>query len=177
MIWKHARDYENLYEVSSTGLIRTIPREIIRSNGRKYTVKRRVLKPAKDGCGYLRVGLSKNGKLFTEKVHRLVAKTFLVADYSLEVNHKNGIKTENNIENLEFVTRSQNQLHAFKTGLQTGKKGELNSSAKIDDIKALTIKTLICSGWKLIDISRELAVSIHIVKDISRGKTWSHIGI
>lgn len=175
MIWKHARGFENLYEVSSCGLVRTIPREVIRSNERVYKVKQNILKPSKDSYGYLRVGLSLNGKLVTKKIHRLVASTFIDGDHKKEVNHKDGNKTNNNVNNLEWVTRSENQKHAFKIGLQRGKSGSKNPSSKIDEEKAMTVKTLIQAKWSLASISRKMNISYHIVKDINRRKTWCHV--
>lgn len=176
-LWKHARGYENLYLVSNLGRVKAVTRIVTRSNGRPYTINSKILKPAQDSCGYLRVALMKNGKLNTEKVHRLVAKTFLVDDYSLEVNHIDGDKQNNNVDNLEFLSRSQNQKHAFKIGLQKPKLGSSNPSAKIDEIKVLTIKTLIKCGYKLKKISNGLNISYHIVKDINRNKTWKHINV
>lgn len=81
-----------------------------------------VLKACKDGGGYLRVNLL--GK--THKVHRLVAQAFIPnPENKSTVNHINGIKTDNRVDNLEWATRSENTRHAFDNGLNYGKTGIL----------------------------------------------------
>lgn len=76
------------------------------------------------------VCLSKSKTHKNYKVHRLVAETFILNQKNKpEVNHKDGNKSNNNISNLEWCTSSENQIHAFKTGLQKIKKGEEHHSA------------------------------------------------
>lgn len=75
------------------------------------------LKPQNNGNGYLKVTLSIDGGQIQRYVHRLVAECFLL-NKSLQVNHKDGNKENNNIENLEWCTNSENQIHAHKTGLK-----------------------------------------------------------
>ena len=99
-VWRDIRGYEGLYQVSNLGRVKSIPRE---------RTKGGILKPLKDTTGYLSVNLYKNGKIKRYKIHRLVANNFL------EVNHKDGNKLNNNLSNLEYVTRSQNILHRFRT--------------------------------------------------------------
>ncbi len=175
MKWKHINGFENLYEVSNDGNIRSIARVIVRSNGRQHTIKQTTLKPAIDKCGYKRVALMKNGSLKTRKVHRLVAENFQIRTPKTEVNHIDGNKLNNNAANLEWVTRSQNVKHAFDAGLSKPLRGSDNPSAIIDEMQALTIKTLILSGEKLINISRRYGISYNIIKDINRKKTWKHV--
>ena len=105
--------------VSNYGDIYTTHKSKIRSNGRKDNRKGRLLKPEKDKDGYLRIILTNNGKRKSYCVHRLVARTYL-KDYNekLQVNHKNGIKNDNRVENLEMVTLQQNIKHSIETGLK-----------------------------------------------------------
>lgn len=104
-IYKVISNYPN-YEVSNLGNVRN-----------KKTGK--VLKPGKDGDGYLHVVLCKEGKTKLFKVHRLVANAFLQnPNNKPQINHINGIKTDNRLENLEWVTCSDNIKHAFRTGLK-----------------------------------------------------------
>ena len=122
-VWKDAIGYEGLYQVSNLGRVRSIDRVTTcltrwgTSSDRHY--KSKVLNPSFDGKGhYLFVVLRKDGKSYTEQVHRLVAKTFLpLEDYSLDVNHKDGNKTNNIVDNLEWCTRSRNLEHALEIGL------------------------------------------------------------
>ena len=105
--------------VSNYGDIYTTHKNKIRSNGRKDNRKGKLLKPATDKDGYLRITLTNNGKRKSYHIHRLVARTFL-NDYDdkLQVNHKNGIKNDNRVENLEMVTLQQNIKHSIETGLK-----------------------------------------------------------
>lgn len=164
------------YEVSNDGLVRSIERIALKSDGMKHPVASKILSPATDASGYHRVGIMIDGKLVTRKVHRLVAQAFLPIDNKRnEVNHKNGIKSCNNADNLEWVSRSENMLHAFKKGLATPLRGSKNPTAKIDEFQALTIITMLKSGFGPKKISEMYGISNHITKDISRGRTWQHL--
>ena len=105
-------DYRGLYQVSNFGLIKSLPR-----NG---TVKNeRILIPRKDKDGYLLINLSKNNKVKTFKVHRIVGNVFLDNPDNLpEINHDDGNKENCCVDNLYWTTRSGNMKHAYKTGLR-----------------------------------------------------------
>lgn len=118
VIWKPIKGYENLYEISSSGLVRGLIRVIktISHGNRKFNSK--ILKSRLNNYGYEEVRLSKNGISKTHFIHRLIAENFISnPDNKKEVNHKNGIKDDNRIENLEWVTHSENMIHAYKNGL------------------------------------------------------------
>lgn len=104
--------YEELYAVTDNG-------RVLRKVG-YGCLKERWLKMSKtnSGRGYYCVSLSKNGKVTNFRVHRLVATLFIAnPDEKKCVNHINGDKLDNRVENLEWATHSENTLHAFKTGL------------------------------------------------------------
>ena len=106
-IWKDVKDYEGLYQVSNTGKVRSLKRHII-------------LKPSHNHKGYLHIILYKNAKSKVGIIHRLVAEAFIPnLENKPQVNHINGIKTDNNSDNLEWCTNAENQRHAFALGLQT----------------------------------------------------------
>lgn len=170
--WKQFRDLP--YLVSNRGLVKTIPHIVIRSNGRKHSIKERVLSPAIDTQGYYRFAINVNGKLATFKLHRVVCEVFNGIS-TLEVNHLDGNKTNNISSNLEWCTRSENLKHAFKTGLCKPQKGESNPTAIISEKTAIDILLKLRQGLGPSKISRDLGVSINITKDISRGKTWKHL--
>lgn len=122
-IWRDIEGYEGYYQVSSTGQVRSLDRVVDYKQYGKRIMKGKMLKWSKDGRGYPCVVLSKNGDTKQFKVHRLVAKTFAYNPHSKpEVNHESGIKTDNGIWNLEFVTHTENIRHAFQIGLYRGKK-------------------------------------------------------
>jgi len=116
-------------------------------NGEILTRKRRtiekVLKQGLSGCGYLCVVLMKNNKRVCKKTHRIIAETFIPQEAGrLFVNHKNGIKTDNRLENLEWCTRSENVNHALATGLIKKRSYTEQSKTILDDEKILTLLTL-----------------------------------
>ena len=125
--------------------------------------------------GYHLIRFSINGIQKGISVHRLVAIHFLFnLDNKREVNHKNGIKTDNRVENLEWVSSSENTKHAVNMGLHTGRKGEKHHSAKISEKDAIFIKY---ESNHL--TSRELSDKYKIhktqVNDIRAGRKWKHI--
>ena len=116
-VWKDIKGYEGLYECSNLGHIKNIQRNRLLS----LPVKRK----------YKQCTLSKNDVKSYYFVHRIVAELFIENKYNKEqVNHIDGDKLNNNVLNLEWCTRSENQLHAFKTGLQKSKRGEATKASK-----------------------------------------------
>lgn len=109
-IWKDIKGYEGLYQVSNLGNVKRIRFINIHSNYPKEKMKSKKLR--KDG--YYEIALYKNGKGKSIQIHRLVAKAFIKEiDGKEYVNHINGIKTDNRVENLEWVTASENKIHSI----------------------------------------------------------------
>ena len=99
-IWKDIQGYPN-YQISNMGNVKSL--------NYRCTGKEKILKPAKNKDGYFYVGLCKQGKVKTYKIHRLVAETFIDNPNNLpQVNHRNEIKTDNRTSNLEWCTAKQN---------------------------------------------------------------------
>lgn len=121
-IWKNVIGYEGLYQVSNLGRVKSLDR--IDSRGCKH--KGRMLRLA-NSHGYKVVGLSNCGKLKVYFVHRLLAEAFISnPENKPQVNHIDGNKANSNINNLEWCTPKENNIHAIKTGLRTFKTGENN---------------------------------------------------
>ena len=115
-IWKPIAGYENRYEVSSLGKIRSVNRYITNKGlkGRGYTLNGKQLKVCKANNGYYVVNLGRK----THFVHRLVCEAFIgTIPKGMTVNHKDGNKANNRAENLEWLTIGDNIRHGFKTGL------------------------------------------------------------
>ena len=163
-IFKDIEGYEGLYKVSNIG-------NIISNYKIRLLCKRE--------NGYLQISLSKKGKVKNFLVHRLVAIAFCENNKNKkEVNHINGIKSDNKFENLEWVTSSENTIHAYKTGLQhsVGVKGDKNHFSKLNESQVVEIKKLIKQKTiKLKDIANAYKVSADAISDIKRGKRWGHI--
>jgi len=161
-IWKDIPNYEGMYQVSNLGRVKSL----------KFG-KERTLKPGLDGSGYCHIVLCKGGVQKDKYIHRLVLLTF-VGESELQVNHKNGVKTDNRLENLEYCTRSENAQHAFDTGLNIGRRGEKNSNSKLTRAFAERIKYG-HQGMTQKDIAEIYGIARSLVSDIRLGKLWKHI--
>ena len=129
-IWKDIKGYEGLYQVSNLGRVKSLPKSWTAGYGGINTHNGKILKGTLSSTRYNQVELYKNKSNKKYTIHRLVAMEFIP---NLEnkpfINHKNGIKTDNYIENLEWCTNSENQIHAYREGLQ--KKRGNHYKAKI----------------------------------------------
>ena len=124
--------------------------------------------------GYLAAALFKENKGHRKLVHRLVATAFLgCPEQGWEVNHKNGNKTNNAVENLEWVTSSRNKLHAFDTGLY--KIGEQHYNARFREEDIRSIRKRIRDGERACDIAREYGVHRGTIGNIKRKTVWSRL--
>lgn len=131
-VWKDINGLEGKYQISNYGRIKRKEYSIIRNNGRKQTWKEKILKPTKDASGYLGIRSCtknnlQNGKSITLRIHRLVAEAFIdnPNNYNF-VNHKDGNKLNNCVENLEWCTCKENIIHAWETGLCDKCKRKIN---------------------------------------------------
>lgn len=124
--WKDIVGYEGIYQISNLGNIKSLDREVICKNGTVLYVKGKFKNKINHNRGYLMVALYKNNKSKNLYIHRLVAEAFIPNnDNKKTVNHIDGNKHNNNVENLEWATYTENNHHAFKTGLN-----KLNGSSK-----------------------------------------------
>lgn len=149
--WKDVIGYENCYQVSDSGKVRSKNREVSHSSGNGKVVRKgKYLKFSTKSNGYVEVGLRFEGNTRYFMVHRLVAINFIENPLNLPcVNHKDGNKENNFMINLEWVTYKQNMIHARETGL-INDYGENSKNSKISDFefieitqnKQLTVKEL-----------------------------------
>jgi len=146
--------------------------------------REKVMKPYKNRYGYLVVHLyltdddhnilGKQSEFFL--VHRLIALAFIPnPENKPMVNHKNGIKHDNRVENLEWCTRSENTAHSFAIGTQTN-KGENHPGVKLTTEKVLQIRDMAKTGqYSNHDLGLLFEVTRHCIFRIVTGKTWKHI--
>lgn len=116
-VWKDIKGYCGKYQISSLGRVKSLF-----YHNAKGVKRDGILKCATDKKGYLRCALSLHNELRTFKVHRLVALHFIPNPKSFpQVNHKNGNKKDNRVENLEWCDNSYNQIHAWGNSLNKGR--------------------------------------------------------
>ena len=118
-IWKDIPNFEGYYQVSNLGNVRSVERIIKYRDGRTFNYPSKQLKQTKDTRGYPQVGFNVNGRQTNHRTHRLVAETFLVKPEInlISVNHIDGVKVNNKLENLEWVTYSENTRKGYDIGL------------------------------------------------------------
>jgi transposase len=132
-----------------------------------------------DKDGYVRITLTQDKKKTFYQVHRLIALTFIEnPENKPQVNHKDGIKENNFVNNLEWATEKEQQQHALDTGLRTSMKGGDHFNAVLtDDLVVEIFKKYSTGNYKLYDISEEYGVSISTIQLIISGKTWKHLNL
>lgn len=115
-IWKDIKGYEGIYQVSNLGRVKSL--YIVSNLYKKKFYKERILKPKKDKNNCLRIELWKNKNHKTVLVHRLVATTFLedLINTNMTVNHKDGNRLNNRVDNLEWLSREDNIRYGFEHG-------------------------------------------------------------
>lgn len=146
----------------------------VRDNGDVIGVKGFVLKPILGKHGYHVVSLKVSGKFHPYRVHRLVAQAFIPnPENKPEVNHKNGDKTDNRVENLEWVTSQENQIHA--TTVLKKCIGESHGMSAITEEVANEICKLFVIGHQNKRISEMLDVPVSIVSSIRNGMAWKNV--
>src|SRR5687768_11205255 len=133
-IWKDVIGYEGSYQVSSIGRVRSLTRKVNAKNGSKMTKEGRLLNPGINSKGYRLLTLQINGVWKSVKLHRLVCSHFKPNDKNLpEINHIDGDKLNNHINNLEWCDRRHNMQHASINGLFNANKGAQNHQAKLTE--------------------------------------------
>jgi hypothetical protein len=112
-IWRDIEGFEGMYQVSNMGRVRGVDRYVGYRNGRKRLWKGHIKKPTVTAKGYLKVSMHDGQKRKTEEIQRLVARAFIPNPMNKPyVNHKDGNKQNNAVENLEWTTPSENTIHA-----------------------------------------------------------------
>ena len=162
-IWRDICDYEKLYQISIYGSAKSF-----------YNEKIRILSDVLDGPGYVMWRLYKNGEPKMFKGHIATARTFIPNPQNKpQINHFDGDKTNNHVDNLEWVTPSENQQHAFRTGLSP--QGENRKQSKLTDAQVVYV----CDnpdGLTCAQLSEMFGVSQSRISAIQLGKVRQQAG-
>lgn len=137
----------------------------------------KILSPNPTKKGYLKAQLwIKNKRVKMPFVHRLVAMAFIPNPNNLpQINHKDTVKTNNYVDNLEWCTNQQNANHAMDHGLMVSFQGERHPRATITLQQAKEIRTAVLDKtFRRSQLAEKYGVSEHVVKDIRRGKNWNY---
>jgi hypothetical protein len=171
--WKPIKGWEGLYEVSDLGRVRSFQRA-------KQGQPPAVLESHPNRNGYIRVRLFRNGQRQYGSVHRLVCQAFRgEALPGMQVNHIDGNKANNRLDNLEYATPRENNLHAlYQLGkLETLPRGEANKAAKLTEADVIQLRELWASGnVRRRELAEMFSISETSIRRIVSGQGWKHVG-
>jgi hypothetical protein len=165
------------YAIDESGNVLSKSRQIIDTKGHVYMICERILKPTVNKkSGYVFVGLRKDNKTYNLYVHRLVAETFIPNPNNYPtVNHKDGNKQNNSVENLEWCSYSDNNQHAYDTGLH--KRGSAHYLSKLTEDDVIRIKSMyFVDNVSIPEICKQFQNVVRAtIYDIINGESWKHI--
>ena len=154
------------------------------SDGRIWSCASRVyLTPTTDQKGYKSVKLYKDGEWKQQKVHRIILSEFVPQPKEKDqVNHIDGVKANNSLDNLEWVTGKENMRHAFDNGLEKGKRGENHNMAKLKTEDVVAIRKLYASGitqtgkrYTQRQLAKMYGVRQATIWGILHRENWAHV--
>lgn len=166
-IWKDVRGFEGYYQVSNKGVVKSLQRK---KTNQFY--KSSIKKLQIDRFGYCICGLYCHSKKKSKRVHRMVAEAFIPnPENKPHVNHINGIKDDNRVENLEWCTPSENAIHAFSIGLRFAGNKQIEMIRERSSKKVLDVSTGIVYN-SITEASIELNISYDSLKNnLTKNKT------
>lgn len=166
-IWKDIEDYEGIYQISNLGRVKSLEKTMW-NNHQNIKKEEMILKPNKDGKGYFCVKLYKNKKCKMKKVHRLVAQAFIDnPNNKKQVNHIDGNKENNCVNNLEWCTCQENIKHSWKNHLHKPLKGKDNKLSK--EVLQYDLQGNFIKVWDCVEEARK---TLHIsnISSVCNGK-------
>lgn len=169
--WKDVPAYEGLYSASNFGRVRiNVDRHNIRAGAML------ALWPGEDG--YLRTSLRRGEEKRSK--HFMVSRVILAAFDreplpKEEANHKNGVITDNRLENLEWLTQTANIMHSIEV-LGSTRKGAKNPCARLTDLQVVELRERAVHGETFLALGKAFGVSNVMARQIATGRSWSHVG-
>ena len=175
-IWRPVAEWEGFYEISNLGRVRGCERRVLipatRSRGPTWKrIKSQMRRPTHGGANrpYPRVYLWRDHVGFSKMVHHMVLEAFVgPKPIDAVANHIDGDKQNNHVGNLEWCSRSRNNLHAIETGL-------VHFVCKYSPEQVRMVRRLLKDGMSLVAISRQSEMPIGSVHNIVRRRTWKHL--
>jgi len=164
-IWKDVVGFEGIYQCSNLGRIISL------KWGNKKFINGSV-----SGCGYVQLVIYSNKIKKRIKLHRVIALAFIEnPEHKLCINHKNGNKLDNRVENLEWCTHSENIIHAYKTGLWKPVNGERQGSSKLKEADVIKIKELLKTKLSQEEIASGFNINRKVISLIKNNMAWKHV--
>jgi|TARA_R110000782_G_C14665995_1_gene398427 DNA uptake protein ComE-like DNA-binding protein len=174
-IWRDIKNYEGHYQVSTFGRVKSLSRFRTCKNGGLSPLKERILCTKLSKSNYVITHLQKDGKHSHPSIHRLVAETFIInPSNKLTVNHIDGVKNNNNVNNLEWATSSEQMQHAYKSNLLSKSTNNYSTEFKQEVLDYFDLNK--CSVYFLsvvFNISERTAG--RIVKNGAKSNTFTKI--
>lgn len=176
-VWKDIEGYEGYYQVSDHGRVKSLDRYVGHLGKNKALKKSRVFRNGWMNKSLI-VCLSKEDQSKGFLIYRLVAKAFIPNPLEKpEVNHLDGNRYNNHISNLEWATRSENEKHAYDTGLYISRKGSQMHCAKLNESQISEIKDLFKQGVSRKNIASAFKIDYSQACKIIKGSSWKHLHI
>lgn len=166
--WKAIAGYEGIYEVSSLGNVKRIA---------AYCGRSGLLSPDADHCGYLRVRLFRNNQGVRFHVAKLVIEAFVGPKLpGMTINHKSGIKAQNGIDNLEYLTQSDNAKHSYRELGRSRHQGSTHPMHKLNEKQVAKMRIEYAKTPEpLLAISAKYRIGVPTVSMILNRKIWKHV--
>lgn len=175
-IWKDIIGYQELYQISNLGRVKSLPR--YKKNGKfSHWTKEKILAQGINDSGYYQVMLHKNGSHKTKTIHRLVAQAFIPnPDNKPWINHKNSVRIDNDVDNLEWCTPSENNKHCYDKGRQKIYFGEQHPGSKLTHRQVNEIRDKYSYyKYTMLMLSKEYNISMGSIQAILENKTWKNL--
>lgn len=179
--WETIKGCSN-FKISNKGRVKSISRKIrfvhaVTGNEHFRKTKDVILKAIKDKRGYYLVSLrGDDGLIYRTPIHRLVAESFIPNPNNYQIiNHIDGVKSNNCVENLEWCNHQQNMKHAALNGLSVF--GERHYKSKLTNEFVELLKIKMALGFNNCELSREYGISSKAIAEIRSGRKWQHVVI
>lgn len=176
--WRDVKGWEDRYEVSSFGRVRSKSylKQTRNMHGpMSFMTKSRFMKLSVNSDGYCTIDLCKNKTRHTSLVHRLVAEVFIENLLDLPViNHKDSVRTNNAVDNLEWSTQKYNVQHGYNTGSNSN-AGEKHPRKILSDLIVRNMRSRFIAGESVAQIADDLGFRRDTTKSAITGKNWGHV--